>query len=47
MYEPAEDPLVALLRRREEELDARERELAKHEARLTRLERELKSRATA
>ena len=45
MYEPAEDPLVALLRQREEELDARERELAEHEARLTRLERELKSRA--
>jgi hypothetical protein len=46
MYAPAEDPLVALLRRREEELDARERELAEQEARLTRLERKLKSRAT-
>jgi hypothetical protein len=46
MYEPAEDPLVALLRQREDELDARERELAEQEVRLTRLERELESRAT-
>jgi hypothetical protein len=45
-YEPAEDPLVALLRQREEELDARDRELARLQARLTRLERKLELQAT-
>ena len=46
VYEP-EDPLVALLRQREEELDARERELAQLQARLTRAERKLKHQATS
>jgi flagellar motility protein MotE (MotC chaperone) len=45
MYEPAEDPLVALLQQREAELDERERELAKQSAQLARLERKLKRQA--
>lgn len=44
-YEEAVDPLVELLRRREEELDQRERELAKQAASIARKENMLKRAA--
>ena len=45
-YEVPIDPQAELLRQREEELDRRERELAKEAARLTRRENKLKRAAT-
>jgi hypothetical protein len=44
-YEQPEDPALELLRQREAELDARERELDEWAAKLTRLERKLKRQA--
>jgi len=45
LWEEPEDRQLVLLRQREEELDARERELHKQEARLARRERKLEAKA--